>query len=70
MADSRYTARGHKLRFAPNFQRIATQNGKADSDGAHPFFRLPIRWKEKRSLCPLAVKLMATFDVWSLNFEV
>ncbi len=29
--------------------------GKTDSDGAHPIFRLLIRWKKKRNLCPLAV---------------
>jgi hypothetical protein len=39
----------------PGFQRIASRSGKADSDGAHPLFRLPIRWKKKRNLCPSAV---------------
>ncbi|MEK7787149.1 MAG: hypothetical protein AAB658_17235 [Chloroflexota bacterium] len=44
-----------KCVFAIYFQRMASQSGKADSDGAHPFFRLTIRWKEKRNLCPCAV---------------
>ena len=46
-----------KCVFAIYFQRMASQSGKADSDGAHPFSRsgLTIRWKEKRNLCPRAV---------------
>jgi hypothetical protein len=52
---SRYTARGHKLRFRAGFQRMALQSGKADRRRKIRFSVYPIRWKKKRGLCPWAV---------------